>query len=236
VDATGLLGDDGEELLAELAAVPCALLMECVPGESLAQASDAFQVGSCSELRAPRSFALAVMCRLLVKCVSMCQQSARGKQVGCSCCEVPGRTMVHGKRDVRQAHHHPLLHLPLLQEPQRQQTCHDLGRMFLLDMLLGNADRLPCVDLSWRGNPGNVLFGSGQGKYGGKLVAIDSAVQRRPPALRSSADDERTERLAQLLLHSRDTAADVLKQVGAVLAGAVGVWLVPGCGICCDVM
>ncbi len=89
--------------------------------------------------------------------------------------------------------------------------------MFLLDMLLGNADRLPCSELSWRGNPGNVLFGSGQGKYGARLVAIDSAVQRRPPALRSSADDERTERLAQLLLHSRDTAVAVLRQVGTVL-------------------
>jgi hypothetical protein len=108
-----------------------------------------------------------------------------------------------------------LSRLPFLQEPHRQQTCHDLGGMFLLDMLLGNADRLPCTDLSWRGNPGNLLFGSGEGKYGGRLVAIDSAVQRRPPALRSSADDERTERLAQLLLHSRSTASEVLRQVGA---------------------
>lgn len=36
----------------------------------------------------------------------------------------------------------------------------DLGRIFLLDILLGNADRLPCAELGWRGNPGNVLLGA----------------------------------------------------------------------------
>jgi hypothetical protein len=41
--------------------------------------------------------------------------------------------------------------------------CEDLGRLFLLDMILGNADRLPCADLGWRGNPGNILLGA-QGK------------------------------------------------------------------------
>lgn len=30
----------------------------------------------------------------------------------------------------------------------------DLGRLFTLDMLLGNPDRLPCAELGWRGNPG----------------------------------------------------------------------------------
>eukprot|EP00967_Tisochrysis_lutea_P039732 scaffold47635_cov18-Tisochrysis_lutea.AAC.2 len=38
--------------------------------------------------------------------------------------------------------------------------CEDLGRLFLLDMVLGNADRLPCSELGWRGNPGNVLLGA----------------------------------------------------------------------------
>ena len=33
-------------------------------------------------------------------------------------------------------------------------TAEDLGRLFTLDMLLGNADRLPCSELGWRGNPG----------------------------------------------------------------------------------
>ncbi len=53
-------------------------------------------------------------------------------------------------------------------------------RLFLLDMLLGNADRLPCEALGWRGNAQNALYASA-GRAAGRLVAIDSAVQRRPP-------------------------------------------------------
>ena len=33
-----------------------------------------------------------------------------------------------------------------------------LFRLFLLDMLLGNADRFPCEALGWRGNPHNILY------------------------------------------------------------------------------
>ena len=36
----------------------------------------------------------------------------------------------------------------------------DVGRLLLLDMLLGNADRLPLPQLGWRGNPSNVLLGA----------------------------------------------------------------------------
>ena len=32
---------------------------------------------------------------------------------------------------------------------------------FLLDMLLGNPDRLPCEALGWRGNPHNILYCQG---------------------------------------------------------------------------
>ena len=31
-------------------------------------------------------------------------------------------------------------------------------RLFLLDMVLGNADRFPCEALGWRGNPNNILY------------------------------------------------------------------------------
>ena len=47
-------------------------------------------------------------------------------------------------------------------------------------MLLGNPDRLPCETLGWRGNPHNILYAC-SGARGGRMVAIDSAVQRRPP-------------------------------------------------------
>ena len=54
------------------------------------------------------------------------------------------------------------------------------SRLFLLDMLLGNPDRLPCETLGWRGNPHNILYAC-SGARAGRMVAIDSAVQRRPP-------------------------------------------------------
>ena len=60
------------------------------------------------------------------------------------------------------------------------RTRNALGRLFLLDMLLGNGDRLPCEELGWRGNPHNALFCTA-GPAAGRLIAIDSAVQRRPP-------------------------------------------------------
>eukprot|EP00878_Enallax_costatus_P023837 GHUV01025391.1.p2 GENE.GHUV01025391.1~~GHUV01025391.1.p2 ORF type:complete len:441 (+),score=177.36 GHUV01025391.1:570-1892(+) len=36
----------------------------------------------------------------------------------------------------------------------------DVGCLFLLDMLLGNADRMPCKRLGWRGNKNNLLYGA----------------------------------------------------------------------------
>ena len=53
-------------------------------------------------------------------------------------------------------------------------------RMFALDMLLGNPDRLPCEALAWRGNLANIMFAWG-GHHSAHVVAIDSLVQRRPP-------------------------------------------------------
>lgn len=40
-------------------------------------------------------------------------------------------------------------------------TASALGRLFTLDMLLGNADRLRCRELSWRGNPGELVVKEG---------------------------------------------------------------------------
>jgi hypothetical protein len=37
------------------------------------------------------------------------------------------------------------------------ETAEALGRVFVLDMLLGNPDRLPCQRLTWRGNPGMAI-------------------------------------------------------------------------------
>ena len=67
------------------------------------------------------------------------------------------------------------------QRPRLRQTCNDIGRLFALDMLLGNSDRLQCQQLGWRGNPDNVLAAK-SGRWEGRLVAIDALVQvRRSP-------------------------------------------------------
>ncbi len=50
----------------------------------------------------------------------------------------------------------------------------------MLDMLLGNSDRLPVEELGWRGNLENVMYAS-TGPWVNRLVAIDAVVQRRPP-------------------------------------------------------
>jgi len=42
----------------------------------------------------------------------------------------------------------------------RAVLLEDVGRLFLLDMLRGNADRMPCADLGWRGNANNLLYGA----------------------------------------------------------------------------
>jgi len=80
-------------------------------------------------------------------------------------------------------------------------------------MLLGNADRLAFPDLGWRGNPSNVLLGAVGSRYAGRAVAIDSCVPRRPPALKSCAEDAAVERLAQLVVMAHDVAAAVVQQL-----------------------
>lgn len=52
----------------------------------------------------------------------------------------------------------------------------DVGCLFLLDMLLGNADRMPCPDLGWRGNANNLLYGAPGGL---RMPVEQSTVQER---------------------------------------------------------
>ncbi|PSC74445.1 MAP kinase phosphatase with leucine-rich repeats 3 [Micractinium conductrix] len=92
-----------------------------------------------------------------------------------------------------------------------QQTAEDLGRLFTLDMLLGNADRLHCTELGWRGNPENILYAT-SGRWAGRAVAIDAVVQRRPPGGLMSAEDSSCERLTELALNDGDVACTLLRQ------------------------
>ena len=102
-------------------------------------------------------------------------------------------------------------------------TFSDLGRLFALDMLLGNSDRLRCEELGWRGNPENVLCATGD-RWEGRLVAIDAVVQRRPPGALLSAEDAACERMLELMLNDQEVAEKVLREaVGACHAAAAAV-------------
>lgn len=105
-------------------------------------------------------------------------------------------------------------------------------RVLLLDMLLGNPDRLPCQRLMWAGNPGNLLAGrptqhpgastpipgpqtpgaADSGVLGNpfadRLVAIDARVQRRPPKRLVREEDRAVERTAELVLNDSQARHD----------------------------
>ncbi|XP_024530549.1 dual specificity protein phosphatase PHS1 [Selaginella moellendorffii] len=46
---------------------------------------------------------------------------------------------------------------PVLTQAIARRIAGSLGRVLLLDLVLRNEDRLPCQQLGWRGNPGNLL-------------------------------------------------------------------------------
>eukprot|EP00438_Fugacium_kawagutii_P001855 Skav217731 [mRNA] locus=scaffold3421:4355:10802:+ [translate_table: standard] len=92
-------------------------------------------------------------------------------------------------------------------------ACKALGRLFTLDLLLGNADRLPIQSLGWRGNPGNTIWSPGA-----RCVPIDAAVARRPPKLLVRDMDQKAlgaaglqaAWLLELALLDRQSAQEVL--------------------------
>eukprot|EP00439_Symbiodinium_sp_Y106_P052472 s30_g7.t1 len=94
------------------------------------------------------------------------------------------------------------------QGPNLAKACHALGRLFILDLLLGNADRLPLHSLGWRGNPGNVLWSEG------RCVPIDAVVARRPPKLILLVRemDQKAAWLLELVLLDRASAQQVLME------------------------
>ena len=104
-------------------------------------------------------------------------------------------------------------------DESQTENAKALGRVFVLDMLLANPDRLPCSRLMWRGNPGNMLYGRadvGEGddgaasKGGNKtVVVIDQAVPRRPPAMRARQDAKEVPPLTELLRNHSPTAREV---------------------------
>lgn len=220
------------ELLAELQHLPCFLLMEFVEGAKLSDCPHALDPVSGSGL-----LLSVALLNMLVGIIPVTLTPS------CSCLQ--------------------LLHTQTQAVSDAGQLCEDVGRLFLLDMLLGesgaeedeawsikkgtgmrrgsacpcnlvllccaclpvclvlrlynlpsgNADRMPCPELGWRGNPNNLLYAQPGCRHAGRAVAIDSCVARRPPALKASAEDAAVERLSQLVLAVPGVSAALLQQL-----------------------
>jgi hypothetical protein len=242
------LGEGGAGLLAELERAPCFLLMEFVPGAPLLDAAP-------GQLQARSGWLFngrAVAPRSRRPRRGRWRRAPTKRASLKRFCSLP----------------RPLTARPSPQGPGGPALLEDLGRLLLLDMLLGNADRLPFPELGWRGNPSNIILGAPGGaaqaleggawrlsrppspkppflaslprrpplctehtpshpppagsRLAGRAVAIDSCVPRRPPALKSCAEDAAAERVAQLLLAAPGVAAAVLSQLLGREPGAGG--------------
>lgn len=75
-----------------------------------------------------------------------------------------------------------------------EKTAAAIGRIFMLDLVIRNEDRLPCRQLRWRGNPANLLLADKMTSMGADAMeaAFDSAVQRyRPRVIRALQKERR---------------------------------------------
>ncbi|CAL9043351.1 unnamed protein product [Musa banksii] len=79
-----------------------------------------------------------------------------------------------------------------------ENTAEALGRVFVLDLILRNEDRLPCPQLGWRGNQANLLFSNKM--TSSNMDALDedydSAIRRYKPRIVKSFRKEEKGRRA----------------------------------------
>lgn len=93
-------------------------------------------------------------------------------------------------------HGSPLLETSVAFESREaaEKTAAAIGRIFMLDLVIRNEDRLPCHQLRWRGNPANLLLADKMTSIGANALeeAFDSAVQRyRPRVIRALQKERR---------------------------------------------
>jgi hypothetical protein len=96
---------------------------------------------------------------------------------------------------------------------QFKQIWLPLSSVAVAALSAGNADRMSCPELGWRGNANNLLYAQSGSRHAGRAVAIDSCVARRPPALKASAEDAAVERLSQLVLAVPGVSLALLQQL-----------------------
>ncbi|KAH8492774.1 hypothetical protein H0E87_022132 [Populus deltoides] len=92
-------------------------------------------------------------------------------------------------------HGSPLLESSNAFEPREtgERIAAALGRVFLLDLVIRNEDRLPCRELRWRGNPANLLLAEKMtsSNVNALEVAFDSAINRYQPKVIKALQKER---------------------------------------------
>ena len=109
---------------------------------------------------------------------------------------------------------------PPLPRRARGDLAEALGRVFVLDCLLGNADRLPCAEMGWRGNAGNLLLASENETENENdenaprffLCAIDQSVARRVPRRRALEDAAAVPRVLELVRNRPSEARRVFAE------------------------
>ena len=119
---------------------------------------------------------------------------------------------------------------PPLPRRARGDLAEALGRVFVLDCLLGNADRLPCAEMGWRGNAGNLLLASTKNETETEtendendgaffLCAIDQSVARRVPRRRALEDAAAVPRVLELVRNRPSVARRVFAELCGGLDG-----------------
>ncbi|KAJ6418016.1 hypothetical protein OIU84_001410 [Salix udensis] len=92
-------------------------------------------------------------------------------------------------------HGSPLLESSNAFEPREtgERIAAALGRVFLLDLVIRNEDRLPCRELGWRGNPANLLLAEKMtsSNVNALEVALNSAINRYQPKVIKALQKER---------------------------------------------
>ncbi|KAJ6375300.1 hypothetical protein OIU77_000308 [Salix suchowensis] len=92
-------------------------------------------------------------------------------------------------------HGSPLLESSNAFEPREtgERIAAALGRVFLLDLVIRNEDRLPCRELRWRGNPANLLLAEKMtsSNVNALEVPLDSAINRYRPKVIKALQKER---------------------------------------------
>lgn len=106
----------------------------------------------------------------------------------------------------------PLCHRTQGQRALTLEDYHTLGRLFLLDLLIRNTDRLPCARamprpghgklLSDHGNAGNIMFGSNPGEVWSidpeMQVAVDETIEALYGAAVEAVVEEITQQVASI--------------------------------------